>query len=130
MTDFMERRGGLMLGMPALSGGIDHAYTYGYWMNCLDRDESKRVILGFYGSLAYGMTRETYAAVEYGSIKDGCNPDTLPDLYSNTQQLRLCGTCCARAKRTFAHRASDSSSLAGTRQASQGGKCPHGLWQD
>jgi hypothetical protein len=35
------------------------------------------------------MTRETYAAVEYGSIKDGCNPDTLPDLYSNTQQLRL-----------------------------------------
>jgi len=89
VTDFMERRGGLMLGMCALSGGIDHAYTYGYWLNCLDRDESKRVILGFYGSLAYGMTRETYAAVEYGSIKDGCNPDTLPDLYSNTQQLRL-----------------------------------------
>lgn len=36
---------------------VDHAYAYGYWMNCLQRDEVKRVILGLYGSMAYGMSR-------------------------------------------------------------------------
>ena len=36
---------------------VDHAYAYGYWMNCLKRDEVKRVILGLYGSMAYGMSR-------------------------------------------------------------------------
>ena len=88
-TEFVERRGGLLLGMCADGGGIDHAYTYGYWMNCMERGQVKRAILGFYGSLAYGMTRETYSAVEYTSLRTGENALTLPDLYSNTQQLRL-----------------------------------------
>jgi hypothetical protein len=88
-TDFMERRGGLLLGMCAFGDGIDHAYTYGYWVNCLQRGQPKRAILGFYGSLAYGMTRETYSAVEVTSLRAGANQSTLPHLYSNTQQLRL-----------------------------------------
>jgi hypothetical protein len=88
-TELVERRGGLLIGMCAFGNGIDHAYTYGYWMNCLERGEVKRAILGFYGSLAYGMTRETYSAVEGSTIRTGENDATLPDLYSNTQQLRL-----------------------------------------
>jgi hypothetical protein len=89
LTDFLERRGGLEMGMCAFRGEIDHAYTYGYWMNCLQRDEVKRVLLGFYGSLAYGMSRETYSAVEVTNFRTGSNNLTLPHLYSNTQQLRL-----------------------------------------
>jgi len=47
------------------------------------------VILGLYGSLAYGMTRDTYAAVECHRIRTGENWFTLPHTYSNTVQLRL-----------------------------------------
>lgn len=95
ITDLLERRGGLSLGAcafrwPARPGvGIDHAYTYGYWMNCLRRNDVKRVILGLYTSLAYGMTRGTYAGVEYTNMAIGENDVTLPHLYSGTQQLLL-----------------------------------------
>ena len=67
----------------------DHAYTYGYWLNCLQRDDVKRAILGLHGSLAYGMSRDTYSAVECTSIRTGENYWMLPHTYSNTQQLRL-----------------------------------------
>ncbi len=87
--DMLEQRGGLILGMCRFWNGIDHAYTYGYWMDCLARDEVRRVLLGFYGSLAYGMSRETYSAVEVTFLKEGKNFMTLPHLYSNTQQLFL-----------------------------------------
>jgi hypothetical protein len=70
-------------------GGIDHAFTYGYWMNCLERDEVDRVLLGFYGSMAYGMSRETWAGVECTNVFTGSNAGTLPHLRSGTQQLRL-----------------------------------------
>ncbi len=63
IKQLMEQRRGLVLGMCSFSDGVDHAYTYGYWLDCLHRDEVKRVLLGFYGSLAYGMSRGTYAAV-------------------------------------------------------------------
>lgn len=86
---FIEERGGLRLGMSEFNGGIDHAYTYGYWLNCLKLDRVKPVILGFYGSLAYGMSRDTYAGVEVTHFFSGDNEPTLPHLYSCTQQLRL-----------------------------------------
>jgi hypothetical protein len=86
---FLEERGGLRLGMCEFGGGIDHAYTYGYWLDCLKLDRVKPVILGFYGSLAYGMSRETYAGVEVTKLFSGDNEPTLPHLYSCTQQLRL-----------------------------------------
>jgi hypothetical protein len=89
ITAFLERKRGLILGMSRFQDGVDHAYTYGYWMNCLERDLVEPVILGFYGSLAYGMTRETYSAVEVTWVAKGDNMHTLPHLYSNTQQLRL-----------------------------------------
>lgn len=89
ITDLLERKNGLCLGTAAFQDGIDHAYTYGYWMNCLQRDEPKRVILGLYTSLAYGMSRGTYAGVEVTRLRTGDNYATLPHLYSGTQQLLL-----------------------------------------
>lgn len=89
ITDALEQRGGLVAGIAQFHRMADHAYTYGYWLNCLQRDDVKRAILGLYGSLAYGMSRDTYAAVECTSIQTGENYWMLPHTYSNTQQLRL-----------------------------------------
>jgi hypothetical protein len=89
ITDLLEKRNGLLLGTCTFRDGIDHAYTYGYWMNCLKRNEVKKVILGFYTSLAYGMSRGTYAGVEVTFLRTGANEPTLPHLYSGTQQLLL-----------------------------------------
>ncbi len=85
----LEKRGGLILGMCEFDGGVDHAYTYGYWLNCLRRDDIERVLLGFYGTLAYGMGRDTYCGVEVTQIMTGEPTPTTPHLYSGTQQLRL-----------------------------------------
>jgi hypothetical protein len=89
ITDFMEKQRGLILGLCEFDGGIDHAYTYGYLMSQLQREEVRRVLLGFYAMLAYGMSRETYSGVECTQIKTGQNALTLPHLYSASQQLRL-----------------------------------------
>lgn len=86
---FIEGKGGLRLGMSEFDGGIDHAYTYGYWLDSLKLDRVEPVILGFYGSLAYGMSRDTYSGVEVTRLFTGDNEPTLPHLYSCTQQLRL-----------------------------------------
>jgi hypothetical protein len=89
IVDALERKGGLILGMCEFDGGVDHAYTYGYWLNCLRRGDVRRVLLGFYGTLAYGMGRETYCGVEVTQITTGEPTPTTPHLYSGTQQLRL-----------------------------------------
>ncbi|MCX6560714.1 MAG: hypothetical protein NTZ26_09370 [Candidatus Aminicenantes bacterium] len=86
---FMEEKGGLRLGMSEFDGGVDHAYTYGYWLDCLKLGNVKPVLLGFYGSLAYGMSRQTYSGVEVTHLFTGANEPTLPHLYSCTEQLRL-----------------------------------------
>ena len=85
----MERRQGLVLGQARFYDWIDHAYTYGYWQDCLDRGESKRVVLGFYGMMAYGMSRGTYSPVEVTDHRTGENHKTLPHTYSCSMQLRL-----------------------------------------
>jgi hypothetical protein len=97
ISELMEQRNGLLLGMCQFGsdsddryhGEIDHAFTYGYWMNCLERGEVERVLLGFYGSMAYGMSRGTWSGVELTNILTGENWRTLPHLRSGTQQLRL-----------------------------------------
>jgi hypothetical protein len=85
----IEEKGGLRLGMSEFDGGVDHAYTYGYWLDSLKLGRVKPVLLGFYGSLAFGMSRETYSGVEVTHLLTGANEPTLPHLYSCTQQLRL-----------------------------------------
>lgn len=89
ITDALELRGGLVAGVSQFHLMGDHAYAYGYWIISLERDDVKRAILGLYGSLAYGMSRDTYAAVECTMIRTGENYWMLPHTYSNTQQLRL-----------------------------------------
>jgi hypothetical protein len=86
---FMEEKGGLRLGLAEFDGGVDHAYTYGYWLDCLKLDRVKEAILGLYASLAYGMSQQTYSGVEVTHLFTGANEPTLPHLYSCTQQLRL-----------------------------------------
>lgn len=89
ITDALEQRGGLVAGISQFHSMADHAYAYGYWLNYLQRDDVKRAILGLYGSFAYGMSRDTYSAVECTMIRTGENYWMLPHTYSNTQQLRL-----------------------------------------
>lgn len=89
VMSMMREHGGLTAGVCRFFNRIDHAYTYGYWNVCMDRDEIDRVILGLYGSMAYGMSRDTFAAVEVTSVLTGENDHTLPHTYSNTKQVRL-----------------------------------------
>lgn len=90
VTDLLEQKQGLIAGVCKFqAGGIDHAYTYGYLLTQLKRNNARKVLLGFYGMLAYGMTQDTYSGVECTSAVTGNNYWTLPHLYSNTQQLKL-----------------------------------------
>lgn len=89
ITDMLEKRRGLVAGVCEFMEGIDHAYTYGYLMTQMRRDDIRKVILGFWSFLAFGMTRDTYSPVEVTMAPTGENEMTLPHLYSCTQQLRL-----------------------------------------
>jgi len=89
IVDALEKRGGLLMGMARFWGGIDHAYTAGYWHDRLVKGEPEKALLGLYGSMAYGMSRDTFASVEVTFAKDGKNFPTLPHNYSNFQQIRL-----------------------------------------
>ena len=89
LVDMLEKRGGLIAGVCEFMEGIDHAYTYGYLMNQYARDDVKKVLLGFWSMLAFGMTRDTYSPVEVSMLATGENHLTLPHLYSCTEQLRL-----------------------------------------
>jgi hypothetical protein len=85
----LEQRGGLCAGVCTFFNTIDHGFTYGYWLEMLKRGQPRKAMLGLYGSMAYGMSRSTYAGVECTDIKTGGNALTLPHLRSGTQQLRL-----------------------------------------
>ncbi len=89
ITDFMERRGGFVCGMSEFQGGVDHAYTYGYWLTCLKQGKPDRAVLGLYGSMAGAISRDTYSGVEVMHVMTGEPEGTLPHTYSGTQQLRL-----------------------------------------
>jgi hypothetical protein len=87
--DMLENHGGLTAGVCEFQEGIDHAYTCGYLLDRLRAGEVRKVLLGFWSSMAYGMTRDTYSPVEVTLYKTGDNHLTLPHTYSCTQQLRL-----------------------------------------
>ncbi|HTQ08641.1 MAG TPA: hypothetical protein VMI31_01080 [Fimbriimonadaceae bacterium] len=89
VTDFMEQRGGFVCGMSQFADGVDHAYTYGYWLTCLRQGRPDRAVLGLYGSMAGAISRDTFAGVEVMHVYSGIPEGTLPHTYSGTQQLRL-----------------------------------------
>jgi len=48
ITDLMEKRAGLLAGLCRFgTGGIDHAYSYGYLQTQLERGDARRYLLGF-----------------------------------------------------------------------------------
>lgn len=96
IADWIEKRGGLIAGLCRFDNGIDHAYTYGYLLTRLKQGDARRYLLGFYGMLAYGMTRDTFSGVELTQIRTGENAYTLPHLYSCTQQLQTLRTMLLR----------------------------------
>jgi hypothetical protein len=89
ITRYMDERGGLLLGLARYADGVDHAYTYGYAFTQLRNGNIGKFLLTFYAMLAYGMSRDTYSAVEVTHLPLGINELTLPHTYSNTQQLRM-----------------------------------------
>jgi hypothetical protein len=89
IVDMLEKRGGLIAGLCEFENGIDHAYTYGYLLTEMQRQEVRKTLLGFWSMFAFGMTRDTYSPVEVTMIATGDNHYTLPHLYSLTEQLRL-----------------------------------------
>jgi len=89
ITKYMDKRGGLLLGLARFADGVDHAYTYGYALTQLRKRNVDQFLLTFYSMLAYGMSRGTYSAVEVSYLPYGINELTLPHTYSNTQQLRM-----------------------------------------
>lgn len=89
VTDFMEKRGGFLAGMSEFQGGVDHAYTYGYWLNRLQNGEPDKAVLGLYASMAGAISRETHSGVEVMHLMTGEPERTLPHTYSGTQQLRI-----------------------------------------
>lgn len=88
-VDILEKREGLVAGLSEFMEGIDHAYTYGYLMTQMKRGDIRKVLLGFWSMMAFGMTRDTYSPVEVSVISNGENHLTLPHSYSLTQQFRL-----------------------------------------
>ena len=89
VTDFMEQRGGLLLGMGT---GCGRSGSRLHLRLCFGENvhgDVNKLLLTFYSSLAYGMTRDTYSAVEFTDITEGFNENTLPHTYSNTQQMRM-----------------------------------------
>ena len=87
--NMLENEGGLAAGVCEFQEGIDHAYTGGYLLDRMRAGEIRKVLLGFWSFMAYGMTRDTYSPVEVTLHKTGDNHYTLPHTYSCTQQLRL-----------------------------------------
>jgi hypothetical protein len=89
VIDMLEKRGGLIAGVCEFEGGVDAAYTYGYLMVEMQRQEIRKTLLGFWSMLAFGMTRDTYSPVEVQMIETGENHLTIPHLYPCTHQLQL-----------------------------------------
>ena len=90
LADLLEKRDGLFMGMCTFGtlGGIDHGFTYGYWINCLERNRIEQVLLGFYGTMAYGVSQKTYSGTETAHVIKG-GKSVGPHLRSTMQQLRL-----------------------------------------
>lgn len=94
LKEALEKRGGLIAGVCALQPMLSpkpefcHGFAFGYWLTSLRRNEPKRAILGFYSTMAFGMTRTTYGGVEHPYVT-GQNPHTIPHLRTGSQQLRL-----------------------------------------
>ena len=94
LKNTLEQRGGLILGtsvncsLLSKEPRTSHGFAYGYWMTCLRRNDPRHAILGFYGTLALGMSRTTLGGIEHPRLP-GETPYTIPHLRTDSQLLRL-----------------------------------------
>lgn len=75
ITDYIERRGGLLLGLlrlgkhyTATSVDIDPHYGLGYIQTLLARGERDKFLLSFYALAAHGMSRNTFSSPESSRV--------------------------------------------------------------
>jgi hypothetical protein len=80
MIEYLRRHGGLAMGMIrsmphqgefAKQPGVNVLYGLRYQLKLLERDERDRALVGFYGHLAQGMTRDTFLGGEGSRFVDG-----------------------------------------------------------
>lgn len=110
---YAEKRGAFLLGLLRWCeyAGIDHAYSYGYLVTKIRKDDIPGVLLGFYAMLAYGMDRDTYAGTEVVDLIEG-NPHYSqkfhfqPHTLSNVMQIRLLRMMLVREEGSTLHLAS------------------------
>jgi len=110
---YAEKRGAILLGLQRWCeyAGIDHAYSYGYLLTKIRKDDIPGVLLGFYAMLAYGMDRDTYAGTEVVDLIEG-NPHYgqkfhyQPHTLSNVMQIRLLRMMLVREEGSTLHLAS------------------------
>jgi hypothetical protein len=98
LIDYAQQRGGLCMGMNRSSAepnswwinfrGINDLYTLRYTLTLLRRDEPDRALVGFYGKLAHGMTRDTFI---------GCEGSSIIPMYGNGRQMYLPPNSAANA---------------------------------
>ena len=64
-----RRTGFNRAGMPGyFTSGYDNVYLTGYLEALADRDDAEHLVLGFYGKLAHGMTRNTFSEGEGSTV--------------------------------------------------------------
>ncbi len=102
IPDYLEKSGRLILGMSRWrgSGGFDPHFAAGYAMTNLRLEKIDKFLLTYYGFLAYGMARETYATNEHWFIMTGTSnygglgekhwsSARQPHLHSTAESIRL-----------------------------------------
>jgi hypothetical protein len=96
IPDYLERRGGIILGMVRMGGGlwsIDPHFAGGYGITNLRLNKIDKFLMTFYGLVSYGMARELYSTQEMSNILVGNSNEwsslRQPHLHSTSELIRL-----------------------------------------
>ena len=68
IMQYLESRGGRLLGLVRFEDGIDALYGLGYNIALLKRNEIDKFLVAFYAMLAHGFTRDTFVGGEVTSL--------------------------------------------------------------
>ncbi|MBM4045424.1 MAG: hypothetical protein FJ279_09935 [Planctomycetes bacterium] len=68
VTDYMEQRGGVALGLARFMDGVDWHYGVGYLKTLLERGERAKFLTSYYGALAHGGSRSLLGTPEAARI--------------------------------------------------------------
>lgn len=68
IMQYLENKGGRLLGLVRFEDGIDALYGLGYNIALLKRNEIDKFLVAFYAMLAHGFTRDTFVGGEVTSL--------------------------------------------------------------